>query len=177
MPAFATRLAATAAAAAATALLCLTGTATAADSGAAAAAPACDATNSATTVSEVSRPVNHLLLTVTNTGDTTCNAYYATALRFDEDQAAVPVLESSKPQAVVTLAPGESGYAGIQTSLPTGEGTDGRTATALEVHFKDINDEDTGDWATPALPAEGVYIDSTATVTYWQYNLEDALSD
>lgn len=174
MPAFATRLAVSAAAAAA-AVLCLTGTATASGSSAAASTPACTAGNSSTTVAEVSRPVNHLLLTVTNTGDTPCNAYYAPALRFDDSQAATSIVESSKPQAVVTLAPGESGYAGIQTSLATGEGTDGYTATALEVHFKTIDDEDTSDWADLTLPGEGVYIDNTATVTYWQYDLEDAL--
>ncbi|MBU6535769.1 DUF4232 domain-containing protein [Streptomyces sp. NPDC057245] len=175
MPAFATRLAVSAAAAA-VAALGLTTTATATTSSDEPVTQACTAANSDTTVSEVPRPLNHLLLTVTNTGDTPCNAYYAPALRFDDSQAATPVLESSKPQAVVTLAPGESGYAGILTSLPTGEGTNGHTATTLEVHFKDRADEDTNDWPTLTLPGNGVYLDSTATVTYWQSDLNDALS-
>ncbi|WP_446047602.1 DUF4232 domain-containing protein [Streptomyces olivaceus] len=177
MPAFTftTRLAASAAAAA-VAVLGLTTAATASASSDEPVTQACTAANSSTTVSEVSRPVNHLLLTVTNTGDTPCNAYYAPALRFDDAQAATPVLESSQPQAVVTLNPGESGYAGIRTSLPSGEGTNGRTATTLEVHFKDRADEDTNDWATLDLPGEGVYLDSTAAVTWWQYDRDDALS-
>lgn len=175
MPAFTftTRLAASAAAA--VAVLGLTTTAASASS-AEPVTQACTAANSDTTVSEVSRPLNHLLLTVTNTGDTPCNAYYAPALRFDDAQAATPVLESSQPQAVVTLNPGESGYAGIRTSLPSGEGTNGHTATTLEVHFKDRADEDTNDWATLDLPGDGVYLDSTAAVTWWQYDLDDALS-
>lgn len=51
-----------------------------------------------------------MLLTVTNTGSTACNAYYYPFLRFGEAQSTPPVIEESKPQAVVTVLPGESAY-------------------------------------------------------------------
>lgn len=55
------------------------------------------------TYSKVSRPINHGLLTLTNTGSKACNAYHAPLLRFDEAQAATAINDHSRPQAVVTL--------------------------------------------------------------------------
>lgn len=71
---------------------------------------ACDGGNSKVKLTAVTRPVNHMLLTVTNTGSKACNAYYHPFLRFGEAQAVPRTFEESKPQAVVTLGPGESAY-------------------------------------------------------------------
>lgn len=123
------------------------------------------------TATEVSSPVNHLLLTATNTSTEDCTLPGYPQLRFDQAQSVPPVIEDSQPQAVVTLAPGESAYAGVTLSAADGSGTHGYTATTLEVHLTD----NTGT-LTPALPDNGVYIDDTLTVTYWQQNLNDALT-
>jgi hypothetical protein len=132
----------------------------------------CNASNSKTTATVVSRPLNHILLTVTNTGSKNCDLMYYPKLRFTDAQSVPPVFEESKPQAVVTLSPGDSGYAGVRLSAADDSGSNGYTAKTLTVLF---NDDGTNS-ATPALPAKGVYIDDKLTVTYWQQGMEDALT-
>ncbi|MFF9604496.1 DUF4232 domain-containing protein [Streptomyces sp. NPDC014684] len=131
----------------------------------------CSVTSTRTTATQVSRPLNHLLLTVTNTGSKNCDLLYYPAVRFGEAQSVPPVFEDSKPQAVVTLAPGESGYAGVLLSAGDGSGSHGYTAKSLAVYF------DTGATAAahPSLPAKGVYVDDSVQVTYWQSTMADAL--
>ncbi|QKW06598.1 DUF4232 domain-containing protein [Streptomyces sp. NA04227] len=138
----------------------------------------CQGSNTKTVAAPVNRPVNHMLLTVTNTGSVPCFLYYYPAVRFGEAQSVPPVIEDSQPQAVVTLAPGESGYASVNLSAADGTGTDGRTEKSLEVHFqgRDQDHEEDLSPARPPLPAEGVYIDDSLKVTYWQQEMEDALS-
>ncbi len=129
------------------------------------------------TYSKVSRPINHGLLTLTNTGSKACNAYHAPLLRFDEAQAATAINDDSRPQAVVTLLPGESAYASIMLSSADGSGTNGSTAKKLAVSFAPRDGGGSTD-AAPAgitLPA-GTYIDTTTSVTYWQSSMEDALT-
>ncbi|MCX4676378.1 DUF4232 domain-containing protein [Streptomyces sp. NBC_01433] len=138
---------------------------------------ACKASNTKLTLTPVSRPVNHMLLTVTNTGSKNCDAYYYPALRFGEAQSVPPVYEDSQPQAVVTLAPGESGYAGVMTSSADGSGTGGYSTKNLSVGFAGrggISDS-TGPAAVVPL-GKSVYVDSTLRVTYWQSEMSDALS-
>lgn len=131
---------------------------------------ACNGANTKTTATEVTRPLNHLLLTVTNTGSKNCDLTGYPIARFGEAQAVPPVAEETHPQAVVTLAPGESGYAGVLLSAGDGSGGNGYTAKTLTVGF------DKGSSAQPALPAKGVYVDDKLTVTYWQQSLDDALT-
>ncbi|RKN45022.1 DUF4232 domain-containing protein [Streptomyces hoynatensis] len=138
------------------------------------AAPCTDA-NTELTVTAVERPINHLLLTVTNTGSGTCYAWYAPFLRFGDAQASVPRIEESAPQAVVALAPGESAYAGIATSSATGE-EEGYTATSLGVQFAGADGHGAGDMTEVALPGGEVYVDAAAQVTYWQTSLDEALT-
>ncbi|MFJ6571658.1 DUF4232 domain-containing protein [Streptomyces sp. NPDC091292] len=134
----------------------------------------CTSATMRVTVTKVSRPINHLLLTATNTGTAPCYAYGAPYLRFDQAQAAVQFIEDSKPQAVVTLDPGQSAYAGIIISSP--EGVHGYTAKKLGVLFS--NRAMNGSVGSPAnltLPNGGVYVDSSNQVTYWQSDLSAAL--
>ncbi|WP_336621076.1 DUF4232 domain-containing protein [Streptomyces sp. DH24] len=119
----------------------------------------------------VSRPLNHLLLTVTNTGSGNCDLVGYPAVRFGEAQAVPPAFEDSKPQAVVTLAPGESGYAGVLLSAADGSGSHGHTAKTLAVFLGDG-----AGTARPSLPAKGVYVDDSIRVTYWQSTMADALA-
>ncbi|MFD5212697.1 DUF4232 domain-containing protein [Streptomyces anulatus] len=134
--------------------------------------PACTPKNSTVKVSSVSRPINHLLLTVTNTGSTDCAAYYAPFLRFDDAQAVYPVLDDSKPQAVVTLSPGQEAYAGISLLGEPGQNEPVKSDN-LGVIMVDKNNESKGE-STLKLPAE-TYTDSLGFVTYWQSDVENAL--
>ena len=57
------------------------------------------------TAESVSRPVNHMLLTATNTSDEPCSLYeYPLVALSSDPEAPLPEpIEESKPQAVVTL--------------------------------------------------------------------------
>ncbi|MCZ1011510.1 DUF4232 domain-containing protein [Streptomyces lydicus] len=146
-------------------------------SGSRATTAACTGAHVKVTVTKVPRPVNHMLLTATNTGSVPCNAYGAPYLRWDDGQAATTFLEASKPQAVITLAPGESAYAGIMYQSADGSGSEGHTARTLGVLFGNrAGDGSTGPSARLTLPNGGVHTDSSAWVTYWQSRSEDALT-
>lgn len=135
----------------------------------------CTTANSELTVTEVSRPVNHLLLKATNTGTKPCYAYSAPYLKAGADaQSPLSWAEESTPQAVVTLKPGQSAYAGITTYSPDGEG--GGKAKTLGVFFADKKGNATSKEKTLRLPKGGVFFNSAATVTYWQDTAKDALS-
>jgi len=138
----------------------------------ASASSRCSVESTRTTATEVSRPLNHLLLTVTNTGSGNCDLVGYPAVRFDEAQSVPPAIEDSKPQAVVTLAPGESGYASVLLSAADGSGSGGYEAKSLAVYF----DQDASVAAQPSLPAKGVHIDDSLRVSYWQSTMADALT-
>jgi hypothetical protein len=145
-------------------------------SGSDASPVACTAANTKIVVTSVSRPINHLLVTATNTGKVPCFAYHAPFLRFDAAQAPVPVVDASVPQAVVTLEPGESAYAGVMTAAATGEGEGGRTARKVTVTLAARSGDAGPGSSTVTLPSGGVYVDSTHTVTYWQQEMDQALA-
>ncbi|KOU58970.1 lipoprotein [Streptomyces sp. MMG1533] len=136
-----------------------------------ASAPCSDAATR-TTATVVSRPLNHLLLTVTNTGSKNCDLTGYPAVRFGEAQSVPPAFEDSKPQAVVTLAPGESGYASVLLAAADGSGSNGYTAKSLTVFLG----KGAGAGAHPSLPAKGVYVDDSIGVSYWQSTMADALA-
>ncbi|MGW3714018.1 DUF4232 domain-containing protein [Streptomyces albogriseolus] len=137
----------------------------------------CNGANTSVTAAPVSRPVNHMLITVKNTGSKNCDLTYYPVLRFDEMQWVPQPIEDSKPQAVVTLGPGESAYAGVVLSAADGSGSGGATGKKLTVGFQARTpNSDGGPAAIPSLPAKGVYYDSSLTVTYWQSSMDDALA-
>ncbi len=137
----------------------------------------CNGANTSVTAAPVSRPVNHMLITVKNTGSQNCDLTYYPVLRFDEMQWVPQPIEDSKPQAVVTLGPGESAYAGVVLSAADGSGSGGATGKKLTVGFQARTpNSDGGPAAIPSLPAKGVYYDSSLTVTYWQSSMDDALT-
>ncbi|MEV5958971.1 DUF4232 domain-containing protein [Streptomyces sp. NPDC051987] len=136
----------------------------------------CDASTTRTVAAPLNRPVNHMLLTVTNTGSRTCYLYYYPSVRFGDAQAVPPVIKDSQPQAVVTLAPGESGYASVSLSATDGSGAHGHTVDSLTVYFQGRSGNGSvGTGAHPSLPAKGVYVDDSLKVTYWQQSMDDAL--
>lgn len=137
----------------------------------------CEGSTTRTVAAPLTRPVNHMLLTVTNTGSKSCYLYGYPVVRFGEAQAVPPVIEASQPQAVVTLAPGESGYASVNLSATDGSGANGYTAKTLTVYFQGRSGSGSvGRAATPSLPAKGTYVDDSLKVTYWQQSMDDAVS-
>ncbi|NML54949.1 DUF4232 domain-containing protein [Streptomyces sp. R302] len=128
----------------------------------------CTAADVKVVASKVSRPVNHLALTITNTGDRTCHALNAPLVGFDHSQAPIAIVEDSKPQAVVSLAPGASGYASLILTGEPGEDTHGMTVRTIKVNL-------TADSMVTLKAPEGTYVDDGAAVSYWQQELADAL--
>ncbi|WP_043672111.1 DUF4232 domain-containing protein [Streptomyces xylophagus] len=136
----------------------------------------CTGANTRVTAQTVSRPLNHLLLAVKNTGSKTCYLYGYPALNFQDAQAVPPVDKDTQPQAVTTLRPGQSGYAGVLLSAADGSGTGGYTAKTLSVIFQNRALDFLGSGVKVALPAKGVWIDSSLTTTYWLTDPSDALN-
>ncbi|MEU2508906.1 DUF4232 domain-containing protein [Streptomyces sp. NPDC007863] len=128
----------------------------------------CTAADVKVVASKVSRPINHLALTITNLGDHTCHALNAPLVGFDDSQAPIAIVEDSKPQAVVTLAPGASGYASLILTGEPGADTHGMTVRTIKVSL-------TADSMVTLKAPEGTYVDDGAAVSYWQQELEDAL--
>ncbi len=129
----------------------------------------CSASDVRITAKNAPRPINHLLLTATNTGSKTCTLPQYPAARFGEAQSVPPVAESSKPQSLTTLASGESGYAGVRLSSGDGSAEGGREVSTLTIPFED------GSIARAELPSGGVHVDNDLTVTYWQTSAANAL--
>jgi hypothetical protein len=139
----------------------------------------CEGSNTKTVAAPLQRPVNHMLITVTNTGSKTCYLYGYPELQFTGAQAVPPAFEDSKPQAVVTLSPGQSGYASVALSnAKDGSGANGRTAKSLTVYFTGPSggSENVGTGGHPSLPSNGVHIDDSLTTSYWQQSMTDALA-
>ncbi|GGQ23458.1 DUF4232 domain-containing protein [Streptomyces mutabilis] len=129
----------------------------------------CSASDVKITAKKVSRPLNHLLLTATNTGSKTCMLPPYPAARFGGAQSVPPVAEATKPQSLTGVEPGRSGYAGVLLSSGDGSGGNGYETNTLTIPFED------GSIATVALPSGGVYVDTALTVTYWQTSTDNAL--
>ncbi|MFF7727789.1 DUF4232 domain-containing protein [Streptomyces sp. NPDC008001] len=131
----------------------------------------CSAADTEVVATPVSRPLNHMLITVTNKGSKMCDLPGYPVVKFEGAQSVPPVIEDSKPQAVTSLPPGGKGYAGVILSAGDGSGGKGRTAHELEIGF-----EGSGAMARAALPAKGVYVDNALRVTYWVSDPADALN-
>lgn len=137
----------------------------------------CTGANTKLSMTEVSRPVNHMLLTMTNTGSKACNAYYYPYLKFGEAQSVPNTFDESKPQAVATINPGESAYAGVLTSSADGSGSNGYDTKDLEVSFQNRDGDSDNTGSSVSVPlSKSVHVDSSLTVSYWQMSMDDALT-
>ncbi|WP_405725766.1 DUF4232 domain-containing protein [Streptomyces sp. NBC_01537] len=130
-------------------------------------------------VSKVSSPVNHLVIEAVNKGSRTCVLYEFPYMRFTADrEEPVEPVEESNPNAVVTLAPGATAYAGVTTASTDGSGADsGHKATTFGLVM--LTAEDGGDQTEVQIPLPGgsLYVeDDSARVTYWQVSRSDALT-
>ncbi|GAB2887814.1 DUF4232 domain-containing protein [Streptomyces mayteni] len=132
----------------------------------------CADQNTQVTVSPVERPINHLLLTVTNTGDEVCDAISYPLVQFEYSVGTLPVVEDSVPQAVVSLQPGDSAYAGVITS--SADSAEGFDSPSMTLTFMDLNGNAVGEAVYPDLPGGEVFV-GDASVTYWQTEMDAAL--
>jgi hypothetical protein len=132
----------------------------------------CTGANVKLTATEVKRPVNHILLTVTNTGKTMCNAYDAPAVSFSNaQQSPIAVDKDTIPQAVVSLAPGASAYAMVRTQGED-DGSESYNTGQVVVYFRGkVGMESTGPSAYAKLSKSVAVVDSQAMATYWQSDL------
>lgn len=138
-----------------------------------AAAVTCTVANSKIAMSVPSRPINHLLLTLTNASGKRCYAYGAPYIGFDGDQSTVQWIRDSQPQAVVTLEPGEHAYASVFLS---GDGDNARKVKEMRLAMSGRNMAgSTGGQSTTPVPGGSVYVDDSRAVSYWQANAADAL--
>lgn len=131
----------------------------------------CSGAHVRTTATELSRPAGHLLLTVTNTSAVNCTLTGYPKAHFDEARSTPRPAQETKPQASITLSPGESAYAGVVLSSADGTGENGHTAKTLSIDLPSTPP------AHPALPAKGVYVDDKLTVTYWMSSREAVLTN
>ncbi|TJZ50337.1 DUF4232 domain-containing protein [Streptomyces piniterrae] len=121
------------------------------------------------------RPINHMVLTVTNISDRTCDfaGQPYPKLRFGGEQRhATPVIRRSRPGTAVSLAPDATAYAGVTTSAadrPDGKGEKiSQFGVTLARH--------TAPTQVGLDNGAPVYVDvDTAKVTYWQSCRADAL--
>lgn len=132
----------------------------------------CTGSNIKLTATPVSRPINHVLLTATNIGKTTCDAYDAPAVKFSNAQSPVPVDKDTIPQAVVSLAPGHSAYAMIRTQGEP-DGTDPYMTSQVVVYFRGaVGMESEGRSAYASLSKPVGVVDAQAMATYWQSSVD-----
>ncbi|GGP96593.1 DUF4232 domain-containing protein [Streptomyces roseolilacinus] len=142
-----------------------------------AAVATCTGAHTRVVVNRPARPINHLLLTATNKGSASCDLHGAPYLRFDQDQAATAVDDSTRLQSVIRLAPGRSAYASVVlVGERTGDEVNGRTASRLGVHFAAADGAGSvGPSVRLKLPS-GTYLTDDARVMHWTESLEDALA-
>ncbi|MFG2023676.1 DUF4232 domain-containing protein [Streptomyces sp. NPDC048825] len=130
------------------------------------------------TADQVSRPVNHIVIKATNNGSRPCNLLAFPLLAFEKDaQAATAEIEESRPQAVVTLAPGATAYAGVTTSSGDGSGERSVRNSVISLHLQGRNGGSVGSAVKIPAPGGSLYVEpDAAKVTYWQDTVTDALT-
>ncbi|MFI6935917.1 DUF4232 domain-containing protein [Streptomyces sp. NPDC050287] len=126
------------------------------------------------------KPINHVLITATNTGSKPCHIYRYPALRLSENsQAEAARLGQSQPQAVVTLDRGATAYAGLITaSVDRNSQTKVTTSSiGVSLHGPDAGDSSTENGVDVPVPGGSLYVEEdNAQVTFWQDNVSDALA-
>ncbi|MEU4209716.1 DUF4232 domain-containing protein [Streptomyces sp. NPDC026206] len=131
----------------------------------------CTAADTEVVAAPVSGPHRHMLLTITNTGSKPCDLKGYPLLTFDGVRSVPPAGADTGPQAVISLPPGEKGYAGVVLSAGDGSGGEGYTAQRLEIG---LQGSDTT--AGTALRTRDVHVDDSLRVTRWLTTPGAALS-
>ncbi|WP_431984466.1 DUF4232 domain-containing protein [Streptomyces qinglanensis] len=114
-----------------------------------------------------------VLLKATNNGSTRCDLYGYPFVGYPGAQAPIAV-GGGKPQAVVSLEPGESGYAAL--GLEKGDGPGTHREKQITVELADRSLHGTGSTAKVSAPGgAGLALGDSSTVSYWNTTPELAL--
>ncbi|MEV1066052.1 DUF4232 domain-containing protein [Streptomyces sp. NPDC050263] len=129
-------------------------------------------------VKKVSRPLNHVLITATNTGAQACRVHSYPALRLSEDsQSVTDRVEESQPQSVVTLDRGATAYAGLTTASADGNSQTKVTTSTIGLYLFGPDEEPSDSGAELPVPGGSLYVEEdNARVTYWQDDANAALA-
>ncbi|GAB2617970.1 hypothetical protein GCM10027168_57960 [Streptomyces capparidis] len=136
----------------------------------------CTGAGTDVTARRVEGSPDRLLITVTNIGSTPCALYGYPVIGSGEGQGAVPPDEGTRPMAPTTLAPGDSGYAGVVPAAAEGGGSGAHPERTLSIRFFDREGGGAGPAATPSLPPGGARPTGAARVTYWLADADAARS-
>ncbi|MFI0861269.1 DUF4232 domain-containing protein [Streptomyces smyrnaeus] len=114
-----------------------------------------------------------ILLKATNNGSTRCDLYGYPFVGYPDAQAPIAV-GGGKPQAVVSLEPGESAYASL--GLEKGDGGNMHREKHLTVELADRNQHGTGATAKVSAPdGAGLALSDNSTVSYWNTTPKSAM--
>ncbi|MEZ0110891.1 hypothetical protein ABH920_004906 [Catenulispora sp. EB89] len=129
-------------------------------------------------IDPVREPINHVLISATNTAQVPCHLNkYPLLSTFQADKSTIGVAQMDKPAAAILLAPGAIAYAGVMTNAADGSGTNRKTIPALFLQLQpgDAGAGGTGRPVSVAMPPSAQYIDSSAYVSYWESDMQSAL--
>ncbi|GAA2016912.1 hypothetical protein GCM10009839_10820 [Catenulispora yoronensis] len=128
-------------------------------------------------VSALREPINHVLITATNTSKSHCRLNGYPFLKYDPDQQApVAAADATKPATTIDLAPGDSAYAGVLTSSADGSGKNGKDRPTIDLQLASVAGGGLpGSPSKLAMPKGAQYVDDSAMVTYWVTDLQAAL--
>ena len=130
------------------------------------------------TIGTVREPINHVLISATNTSQVPCHVNKYPLLRtFQADKMTIGLADLNKPAAPILLAPGATAYAGVMTNAADGSGTNHRNVSALFLQLQpgDAGAGGVGRPVSLSMPASAQYIDSSAYVSYWESDAQSAL--
>jgi hypothetical protein len=128
------------------------------------------------TIAPLHEPINHVMISATNTSKLPCHLNKYPLLRtFQAQQTPIGAADATKPAAAILLAPGATAYAGVMTNSADGSGTNGRNVASLDLQLQPSGGGGgVGRPAPVAMPPSAQYVDSSAVVTYWESDAQSA---
>lgn len=129
------------------------------------------------TIQPLHEPVNHVMISATNTSKLPCHLNKYPLLRTYQSQPSpIGAAEASKPASAILLAPGATAYAGLMTSAGDGSGSNGKNVAALILQLQpgSAGSGGVGRPASVPMPPGATYVDSAAVVTYWESDIQSA---
>lgn len=123
-------------------------------------------------------PVEHIVLTTTNTSGRSCVLLQYPLIAFGDIQTAkdVPAVAKSRPAAPVVLKPGVPAYANVRVATG-GVDEDNKVVKSFNVNLFAADGPAEGSLAV-TVPAGGVAVDEAAAKTgYWTYELRNGADE
>ena len=127
-------------------------------------------------ITPLREPINHVMISATNTSQLPCRLNKYPMLRTLLSQTTfMKAADATKPAGPILLAPGATAYAGVMTNMADGSGGAGRNVPALELQLQPGSPAGgVGRPTSVPMPQSAQYIDSSAIVTYWESDIQTA---